>query len=131
MSGVARRPLDDRPGPGHLAAAETVPHALEVLFVLHRRVRPYNKYLRWELERRPLGDPARARTVSCRSCDASWATATRPPSARSSLDPGRPGMPRVRNSASSMTTRSRWAERNRSSPASSEACPSRRITCRS
>ncbi|MFH9584805.1 hypothetical protein ACH4LS_06635 [Streptomyces luteogriseus] len=42
---------------GHLDAAETVPYALEVLFALHRRVRPYNKYLRWELERQPLGDP--------------------------------------------------------------------------
>lgn len=41
---------------GHLDAAESVPYALEVLFALHRRVRPYNKYLRWELERSPLGD---------------------------------------------------------------------------
>ncbi|MET9830277.1 hypothetical protein ABZ078_13350 [Streptomyces sp. NPDC006385] len=48
---------DDRPAPGHLDAAESVPYALEVLFALHRRVRPYNKYLRWELERQPLGDP--------------------------------------------------------------------------
>ncbi|MFF8394101.1 hypothetical protein [Streptomyces sp. NPDC016172] len=47
---------DDRPDLGHLDAAETVPYALEVLFALHRRVRPYNKYLRWELERQPLGD---------------------------------------------------------------------------
>jgi hypothetical protein len=48
---------DDRPDLGHLDAAESVPFALEVLFALHRRVRPYNKYLRWELERQPLGDP--------------------------------------------------------------------------
>jgi hypothetical protein len=48
---------DDRPELGHLDAAESVPYALEVLFALHRRVRPYNKYLRWELERHPLGDP--------------------------------------------------------------------------
>ncbi|MFF7865262.1 hypothetical protein ACFZCT_02205 [Streptomyces qaidamensis] len=48
---------DDRPDLGHLDAAESVPYALEVLFALHRRVRPYNKYLRWELERQPLGDP--------------------------------------------------------------------------
>lgn len=48
---------DDRPGLGHLDAAESVPYALEVLFALHRRVRPYNKYLRWELERQPLDDP--------------------------------------------------------------------------
>lgn len=48
---------DDHPDLGHLDAAESVPYALEVLFALHRRVRPYNKYLRWELERQPLGDP--------------------------------------------------------------------------
>jgi hypothetical protein len=42
---------------GHLDAAESVPYALEVLFALHRRVRPYNKYLQWELERQPLGEP--------------------------------------------------------------------------
>ncbi|MFF7733284.1 hypothetical protein [Streptomyces sp. NPDC007984] len=48
---------DGRPDLGHLDAAEAVPYALEVLFALHRRVRPYNKYLRWELERQPLGDP--------------------------------------------------------------------------
>ncbi|MHC3467499.1 hypothetical protein ACYF6T_02180 [Streptomyces sp. 7R007] len=47
---------DGRGEAGHLDAAESVPYAWEVLFALHRRVRPYNKYLRWELERRPLGD---------------------------------------------------------------------------
>ncbi|MFH9066629.1 hypothetical protein ACH4GM_36325 [Streptomyces coeruleorubidus] len=48
---------DGRPAMGHLDAAESVPYALEVLFALHRRVRPYNKYLQWELERQPLGEP--------------------------------------------------------------------------
>lgn len=47
---------DGRDAMGHLDAAESVPYALEVLFALHRRVRPYNKYLRWELERQPLGE---------------------------------------------------------------------------
>ena len=47
---------DGRDAVGHLDAAESVPYALEVLFALHRRVRPYNKYLWWELERQPLGD---------------------------------------------------------------------------
>ncbi|WP_435281818.1 hypothetical protein [Streptomyces koelreuteriae] len=47
---------DGHPAMGHLDAAESVPYALEVLFALHRRVRPYNKYLRWELERSPLGE---------------------------------------------------------------------------
>ncbi|GAB2859433.1 hypothetical protein GCM10027074_28150 [Streptomyces deserti] len=48
---------DGRDALGHLDAAESVPYALEVIFALHRRVRPYNKYLQWELERCPLGDP--------------------------------------------------------------------------
>ena len=47
---------DGRAALGHLDAAESVPYALEVLFALHRRVRPYNKYLQWELERQPLGE---------------------------------------------------------------------------
>jgi predicted nucleotidyltransferase len=39
---------------GRLDAAETVPYFLVTLFALHERVRPYNKYLRWELEQHPL-----------------------------------------------------------------------------
>lgn len=46
---------DGQPDAAHLDAAESVPHLLTVLFALHHRVRPYNKYLRWELERQPLG----------------------------------------------------------------------------
>jgi hypothetical protein len=38
-----------------LDAAEAIPCLLTVLFALHRRIRPYNKYLPWELEHRPLG----------------------------------------------------------------------------
>ena len=38
----------------HLDAAESIPHLLVGLFALHERVRPYNKYLRWELENHPL-----------------------------------------------------------------------------
>jgi predicted nucleotidyltransferase len=37
-----------------LDAAESVPHFLTALFALHERVRPYNKYLRWELGHHPL-----------------------------------------------------------------------------
>jgi predicted nucleotidyltransferase len=37
-----------------LDAAESVPSFLTTLFALHERVRPYNKYLRFELERYPL-----------------------------------------------------------------------------
>jgi hypothetical protein len=38
-----------------LDAADSIPHLLTTLFALHERVRPYNKYLEWELERFPLG----------------------------------------------------------------------------
>lgn len=37
-----------------LDAVESIPWALPVVFALHHRVRPYNKYLRWELEHHPL-----------------------------------------------------------------------------
>jgi hypothetical protein len=39
---------------GRFDAAESVPYFLVTLFALHERVRPYNKYLRWELEQHPL-----------------------------------------------------------------------------
>jgi predicted nucleotidyltransferase len=39
---------------GRLDAAESVPYFLVTLFAIHERVRPYNKYLRWELEEHPL-----------------------------------------------------------------------------
>jgi predicted nucleotidyltransferase len=38
-----------------LDAAESIPPLLEFLFAVHERVRPFNKHLRAELERRPLG----------------------------------------------------------------------------
>ncbi|WP_237773160.1 hypothetical protein [Streptomyces luteocolor] len=47
---------DGRPEPAHLDAAESIPFALEVVFALHQRVRPYNKFLQWELDRHPLND---------------------------------------------------------------------------
>lgn len=36
-------------------AVESLSWGLMVVFALHRRVRPYNKYLRWELTHHPLG----------------------------------------------------------------------------
>jgi hypothetical protein len=39
-----------------LDAAESVAPFLTALFAVHGRVRPFNKYLRWELETYPLGD---------------------------------------------------------------------------
>ncbi|MFG1993603.1 hypothetical protein ACGFJ7_26850 [Actinoplanes sp. NPDC048988] len=37
-----------------LDAAESMPWLLDVIFTLEGRVRPYNKYLPWELRRHPL-----------------------------------------------------------------------------
>jgi hypothetical protein len=42
-----------------LDAVEAIPHALRTIFALENRVRPYNKYLEWELHHHPLeGWPA-------------------------------------------------------------------------
>ena len=38
----------------HLDAVESVAPFLTALFAMHQRVRPFNKYLRWELEQQPL-----------------------------------------------------------------------------
>ncbi|MEU7874805.1 nucleotidyltransferase domain-containing protein [Dactylosporangium sp. NPDC049140] len=38
----------------YLDEAESVPWLLETVFALHGRLRPYNKYLQWELEHFPL-----------------------------------------------------------------------------
>lgn len=37
-----------------LDAVEAIPYALRTIFALSGRVRPYNKYLEWELEHHPL-----------------------------------------------------------------------------
>jgi hypothetical protein len=39
-----------------LDAVESFPYALRTIFALENRVRPYNKYLEWELRHHPLGD---------------------------------------------------------------------------
>ncbi|WP_329378376.1 hypothetical protein [Streptomyces sp. NBC_01716] len=54
---------DGRPAVAHLDAAESVPYLLTVVFALHQRVRPYNKYLPWELAHHPLGAPQWAADV--------------------------------------------------------------------
>jgi hypothetical protein len=48
---------DGRAVEAHLDAAASVGAALWVIFAMHQRVRPPNKYIRWELERHPLGAP--------------------------------------------------------------------------
>jgi hypothetical protein len=39
-----------------LDAIESIPYALRTIFALEDRVRPYNKYLDWELRHHPLAD---------------------------------------------------------------------------
>jgi hypothetical protein len=39
-----------------LDAVESIPYALRTIFALEDRVRPYNKYLEWELRNHPLAD---------------------------------------------------------------------------
>lgn len=39
-----------------LDAVEAIPYALRTIFALEDRVRPYNKYLEWELRHHPLAD---------------------------------------------------------------------------
>lgn len=48
---------DGRPLERRLDAAESVPWLLDVIFALSGRVRPYNKYLAWELREHPLTVP--------------------------------------------------------------------------
>lgn len=48
---------------------ESVFWFLMTLFALHGRVRPYNKYLVWELETYPLGEPWNARTLPQKLAD--------------------------------------------------------------
>lgn len=47
---------DERPLELRLDAAESIPWLLDVVFTLAGRVRPYNKYLAWELRHHPLPD---------------------------------------------------------------------------
>ena len=45
---------DGRLVAARLDAADTIPWLLTLAFALQRRIRPYNKYLEWELDQRPL-----------------------------------------------------------------------------
>lgn len=60
LNGLYRCVKNDRDGnatAARLDAAESLPHHLTYVFALHERVRPYNKYLAWELRRHPLSRP--------------------------------------------------------------------------
>ena len=45
---------DDNLFASRLDAAESIPYLLTALFAINGRVRPYNKYLKWELQNYPL-----------------------------------------------------------------------------
>ncbi len=45
---------DGRAAPSWLDAMETIPAFLTAVFALEGRLKPYNKYLEWELENHPL-----------------------------------------------------------------------------
>jgi hypothetical protein len=49
--------LDGNGIAARLDAAESLPFHLAYIFALNERVRPYNKYLSWELRHYPLGRP--------------------------------------------------------------------------
>ncbi|GIH76774.1 hypothetical protein [Planobispora longispora] len=48
---------DGHAAEARLDAAESIPPLLTFLFALDHRVRPYNRYLAWELRNHPLGPP--------------------------------------------------------------------------
>jgi predicted nucleotidyltransferase len=54
---AAKSTRDGRPSEARFDAAESVPWLLDVIFTLSGRVRPYNKYLPWELRSHPLAVP--------------------------------------------------------------------------
>ncbi|MDP9302594.1 MAG: nucleotidyltransferase domain-containing protein [Actinomycetota bacterium] len=54
---AAKSLRDGEEGAARLDHAEAVTPALEAIFALESRVRPYNRYLAWELERHPLSLP--------------------------------------------------------------------------
>jgi hypothetical protein len=60
LNAVYRSVKNDRDGDtlaARLDAAESIGGYLTYVFALHRRVRPYNKYLLWELTHHPLDRP--------------------------------------------------------------------------
>lgn len=48
---------------GHLDAAESIVWLLDFVFAAHGRVRPFNKWLPWELQHHPLDEPWRHRLL--------------------------------------------------------------------
>jgi Nucleotidyltransferase domain len=54
---AAKSRRDGRLDLAKLDEIEAAPWVLETLFALHGRIRPYNKFLRWELDNHPLPAP--------------------------------------------------------------------------
>ena len=71
---------DGRPLEARLDAAESVPWLLDVVFALAGRVRPYNKYLPWELRTHPStgGPPTSCSGWSQRTLDGDVGRSGRP-----------------------------------------------------
>lgn len=60
LNSVYRSAKDERDGnpiAARLDAAESLGGYLTYLFALHQRIRPFNKYLTWELRNHPLSQP--------------------------------------------------------------------------
>lgn len=66
---AAKNRRDGRADLARLEEMESVSWFLFTLFALHGRLRPYNKYLCWELETYPLGEPWDAATLPARLAD--------------------------------------------------------------
>ncbi|MCO8275885.1 nucleotidyltransferase domain-containing protein [Actinoplanes sp. TRM 88003] len=54
---AAKSRRDGHPAAAHMDEQESVQWLLMTVFALHGRLRPYNKYLEWELATHPLPDP--------------------------------------------------------------------------
>jgi hypothetical protein len=50
----SRSTITSTPTTALLDAQESIPHYLDFVFVVHGRMRPYNKWLEWELREHPL-----------------------------------------------------------------------------
>jgi hypothetical protein len=60
LNSVYRSAKDERDGnqiAARLDAAESLGGYLTYIFALHQRIRPFNKYLTWELRNHPLSQP--------------------------------------------------------------------------
>ncbi|GGS00184.1 hypothetical protein GCM10010169_51140 [Micromonospora fulviviridis] len=66
---AAKNRRDGAPVLARLEEMESVSWFMTALFAMHGRVRPYHKYLRWELRTFPLGEPWHADTLPERLAD--------------------------------------------------------------